>query len=426
MRFLLTPVGSGGDVHPFVGIGRVLQARGHEVIVFGGEPHRGVIEESGLGFVPTVTTEQYHAATMDPDLWHPRRGVETVLKMVAPSLEPALAQLEAHHLPGQTMLVGHPLGFHSRTFEDKTRCPAASLHLAPSSLRSSYQVPALPPGIDISRLPLWLKRSFWYLVDRFGVDPLIVPQLNRMRAAHGLAPVSRVYQDWINSPQLVIGLFPDWFGPRQPDWPAVFQHASFPLWDDPHGSPTDPELDAFLVAGTPPVIVSPGTANRHAGPFFSAVTAALKTLDHRGLFLTGFPEQLPPDLDDTVLVRRYVPFSAVLPKSSAFVHHGGIGTLAQGLAAGKPQLMMPMGFDQPDNAVRAERLGVARWLSPGRFTADRVTTALSELIEHAPVTKAAALWQNRLRGINGIEITCDLLERQANAVAPAVRVAVDR
>src|SRR6185369_7303138 len=131
-------------------------------------------------------------------------------------------------------------------------------HLAPSSIRSAYQVPALPPGIDISRLPLWLKRGFWLLVDKVGIDPLILPGLNRIRAARGLAPVRRIFQGWINSQRRVIGLFPDWFGPRQPDWPAAFRHASFPLWDDPGGAPVDAELAAFLDHGSAPVVASPG------------------------------------------------------------------------------------------------------------------------------------------------------------------------
>jgi rhamnosyltransferase subunit B len=411
MRFLLTPVGSGGDLHPYVGIGRVLASRGHEVIIFGAEPHRAVVEQAGLRFIPTITAEQYQAATLDPDLWHPKRGVETVLKMVAPSLEPALEQLREHYLPGQTMLVGHPLGFPARLLEDATGLPAATIHLAPSSIRSSYLVPALPPGIDISRLPLWLKRAFWSLVDRVGVDPLIVPQLNQIRATQGLGPVRRIFHQWINSPQLVIGLFPEWFGPRQPDWPAAFRHASFPLWDDPHGSHSDPEVKAFLGEGSAPVIVTPGTANRHATSFFSAVTAALSRLGRRGLFLTGYPEQLPPSLPDTILVRRYLPFSEVLPGAAAFVHHGGIGTLAQGLASGIPQLVMPMSYDQPDNAMRAERLGVARWLVPGRFTAERVSAALSALIENPSIAKAAGKVKTLVAESNGIELACDLLEQ---------------
>lgn len=413
MRFLLTPVGSGGDVHPFVGIGRVLRARGHEVIVFAPEPQRAVVEQNGLEFVSTVTTEQYHAATLDPDLWHPRRGLATVLKMITPSLQTSLDTLAAHYLPGRTTLVGHPLGFHTRIFEDATGAPAATLHLAPSSIRSAYQVPALPPGVDISRLPLWLKRAFWALVDRLAVDPLIIPAVNRVRAAHDLPPVRRIFREWMNSPRMVIGMFPDWFGPRQPDWPAQFHHASFPLWDDPEGAPVDPELAAFLDRGSAPIVASPGTANRHAAPFFAVVQAALTRLGRRGLFLTGYPEQLPPDLPETIAVRRYAPFSAVLPRAAAFIHHGGIGTLAQGMASGTPQLIMPMSFDQPDNALRATRLGVAHWLTPPRFTPDRVTTSLRDLLESPAVATAAASSRDRLREANGLELACNLLERTA-------------
>jgi UDP:flavonoid glycosyltransferase YjiC (YdhE family) len=115
------------------------------------------------------------------------------------------------------------------------------------------------------------------------------------------------------------------------------------------------------------------------------------------------------------MVRRYAPFSEVLPRAAAFIHHGGIGTLAQGLASGKPQLIMPMAFDQPDNALRATRLGVARWLSPRKFTADRVTAALQELLENATVTAAAAEYRGRLRTVDGIQIACDLLEQRSQS-----------
>jgi len=410
MRFLLTPVGSSGDVHPFVGIGRELLARGHEVSLFSAEPHRQVVEQSGIEFVPTASGEQYHDATLNPDLWHPSRGFRTVLELVMPMLEPTHRALQARHRPGRTALVGHPLGFATRTFEEQTGVPAATIHLAPSSLRSVYQVPALPPGVDISGLPQLLKRGLWALIDRVGIDPLVTPTLNRWRGTLGLPPVRRVFKDWVNSPRLVIGLFPEWFGARQPDWPGQFQHASFPLWDDPD-APLDPELSAFLQGGTPPVVVFPGSANRHGRAFFAAAAAALQRLRRRGIFLTGYAEQLPPALPDSILQRSYAPFSAVLPRSAALVHHGGVGTMAQGFAAGLPQLIMPMAFDQPDNALRATRLGTARWLAPKRFTPERVTAALEELLDDPAVARATAEHQNRLRDVSGIRMACDMLER---------------
>lgn len=408
MRYLLTPVGSSGDVHPFVGIGRELQSRGHEVILFAAEPHRQVVEKSGIHFVATVSAQNYNEATENPDLWHPRKGVETVLRMIVPSLESSRQALEQHYLPG-SVVVGHPLAFYARVFEELHQATAFTIHLAPSSIRTRFKVPALPPGSDISGWPLWLKRSLWYLVDKVGIDPVIAPALNQWRASLGLAPVSRIFNHWLNSPNGVIGLFPDWFGPRQPDWPEHFHSASFPLWDDPAGSPIDAELSAFLDAGSPPVVVSPGSANRHAHEFFAAATEALKRLNRRGLFLTGYPEQIPSGLPDNIVFRKYAPFSTVLPRSAALVHHGGIGTLAQALSSGVPHLIMPMAFDQPDNAMRAESLGVARWLVPKKFTADRVTRALDELLGSATVATEVKNCRERLRGKSGIGMACDLL-----------------
>ncbi len=410
MRFLLTPVGSSGDLHPFAGLARALQARGHETIILAAEPHRATAERAGSQFVSTFSTEEYHAATQDPNLWHPRRGLRAIMALAATGLDRAWQALEAHFQPG-TVLVGHPLNFATVAFEEKTGAPAATLHLAPSSLRSAHQVPAFPSGVDISLLPLWLKRLLWQVVDRTWIDPLIAPSLNRWRAGHGLPPVRRVFKNGLNSPQTVIGLFPDWFGTRQPDWPARFHHASFPLWDDPDSVPVDDQMDRWLAAGSPPVICTPGTANRQAQRFFAVAADAVTRLGRRAVFLTAYPEQLPPDLPDTIIHHPYLPLSSLLPRSAALVHHGGIGTLAQGFAAGVPQLMMPMAFDQPDNAMRAARLGVARWLPPHRFTASRVAGSLNTLLHDDRVTRAAADYRDRLESMNGIDLACEVLER---------------
>lgn len=414
MRFLLTPVGSSGDVHPFVGVAERLTARGHAVSILSAEPHRDVVERAGVDFVPIFSAEDYLAATHDPDLWHPLRGMTKVLEMALLGLEPTWAALEQRYIPGTTMLVGHPASFATRAFEEKTGAPAATIHLAPSSIRTCHQFPALPPGVDISRLPRWVKRGLWVAVDAV-LDPQAVPALNRWRAGKGLPPVRRIFNDWINSPRATIGFFPEWFGARQPDWPARFHHAGFPLWDDPDAPPPGQDLERFLAAGPPPVVFSPGSANRQASAFFAAAAGALRQIGRRGLFLTGFPEQLPRELPDSILHCSYVPFSAVLPRSAAFVHHGGVGSLAQGFAAGVPQLIMPMSFDQPDNALRAERLGVARWLMPGRFTAQRVARALTGLLRDPMVARAAAECRNRLRHVDGLAQAADHLELLARS-----------
>ena len=88
-------------------------------------------------------------------------------------------------------------------------------------------------------------------------------------------------------------------------------------------------------------------------------------------------------------------------------------TLAQGLAAGVPQLTMPMGFDQPDNATRLESLGVGKWVAPSRFEGDRVAGALRALLDDGRTAASCKQWADRIRARNAIEDTCDLLEQLA-------------
>ena len=94
------------------------------------------------------------------------------------------------------------------------------------------------------------------------LDPTVAPQLNQWRRELGLPPVTRVFRDWIHSPQRVIGLFPDWFGVPQPDWPASLRLTGFPLFDD-HGSTDLPaSLSKFLDGGPPPLLFTPAARIR--------------------------------------------------------------------------------------------------------------------------------------------------------------------
>jgi rhamnosyltransferase subunit B len=408
-RFVLTPVGSSGDVHPFVGLGRALRARGHEVIVVTGEPFGALVLQAGLGFHATHSAEEFDRISKDPDLWHPRRGLRVILSPIAAALQLGYERIKEVYEPGRTVLVGHALSFSTRNFEEKHGAPAATVHLAPSIFRSDYQQPAIAPGIHLSGAPRWLKRGFWWTFDRMLIDPLIVPALNQFRYRLGLPPVTRVMREWIHSPRRVIGLFPDWFGPPQPDWPAALRLTGFPLYDEADQQQISPALRRFFDQGAPPIIFTPGSAHQAAGAFFRTAVEACARLGRRGLLLTRYPEQLP-ELPHVVHHEPYVPLSLVLPRCAALVHHGGIGTSAQGLAAGVPQLTMPMGFDQPDNAMRLFRLGVGRSVRPARFQGKTVAAALQGLLENPRVAVTCAHWSRHLTSNPAIDRTCDLLE----------------
>jgi UDP:flavonoid glycosyltransferase YjiC (YdhE family) len=287
--------------------------------------------------------------------------------------------------------------------------PSATLHLAPSIFRSDYQQPAFAPGRTISRAPRWLKRAFYWGVDRFLVDPMIVPSLNDFRRDLGLPPVTRVLKEWVHSPRRVIALFPEWFGPPQPDWPSTLRFAGFPQYDESDQQQLAPSLVKFLDAGEPPIVFTPGSANQNAASFFKAAVDASTRLNRRALLLTRFTEHLPTR-PTAVHHEAFAPFSRLLPRCAALVHHGGIGTLAQALAAGVPQLTMPMGFDQPDNTTRLVRLGVAKWVAPSQFTGERVAPLLDSLLTDPAVAAACAKYSALLANNSALDRTCDWLE----------------
>jgi rhamnosyltransferase subunit B len=408
--FLLTPVGSSGDVHPFIGIGRTLLARGHDVKILTAEPFRATCERAGLRFVQLHSQAEFDEITKHPELWHGRKGLTLILRKIASALRDHYELISSMYEPGRTVLVAHALAFAARVFEDARHAPAATIHLAPSIFRSDFQQPVSISGVDPSGWPRWVKRSALWLVDRVLLDPQIVPGLNALRRDVGVPRVSRVFKEWLHSPQRVIGLFPDWFAPIQPDWPPQLRLTGFALYDESDVHPLDPDFESFLNAGSPPILFTPGTANRAAAPFFAAALEATRRLKRRALFLTRYPEQLPKSLSDQERVEAYVPFSRVFSRCAAIVHHGGIGTSAQALAAGAPQLTMPLAFDQPDNATRLSRLGVARWVRPKEFRGAQVASQLAALIDNEKVAADCRRWADEIRRRDALAATCTLLE----------------
>jgi UDP:flavonoid glycosyltransferase YjiC (YdhE family) len=164
----------------------------------------------------------------------------------------------------------------------------------------------------------------------------------------------------------------------------------FPLYDEDAVRPPDPALERFLAAGEAPILFTPGSANMWAREFFAAALDACRRLGRRAVFATHFPEQLPADLPDSVACFDYIPFSRLFPRCAAVVHHGGIGTTSQALAAGVPQLVMPMAHDQPDQAQRLAAFGVGDSLPPARFRGPAVAEKLGALLASPAVASACA------------------------------------
>ena len=112
------------------------------------------------------------------------------------------------------------------------------------------------------------------------------------------------------------------------------------------------------------------------------------------------------------------PFSQLLPRCAALVHHGGVGTTAQALAAGIPQLVMPMAHDQYDNGARVARLGAGATIARRGYRAKRVAEKRRPLVEDKAVASACRQIASRFVGVDALGETCELLEQFHEAQHP--------
>jgi rhamnosyltransferase subunit B len=262
------------------------------------------------------------------------------------------------------------------------------------------------------RVPAWVplaaRRAFWRWVGRRFIDPVALADINAARAARALAPV-KTLMDWIAAvPDLSLTLFPDWFAPTQPDWPRPLVRGDFPLFDPNGDAQPAPGLIAFLQAGTPPLVFTHGTGNTQAAAYFRHAYAAATRLGRRAIFLTPHRDQVPAILPPTMLWQAYVPLRALLPHAAALIHHGGIGTTAEALRAGTPQLVVPLAHDQFDNGARVAALGAGASLPAARLNERRLVRTLGALLA-APRTRID------IPAGDGIDRMCAALEDLANA-----------
>ncbi len=438
-KFIITAVGSYGDVHPMVGLGAALAERGHRVQIATNPYFDEVVAEAGLELLPLSTREKYGQLAQHPQIWHRVRGPLLVIKWISGHLiRPLYELVRDNYTPGETVLCAHPLDFASRTAAEKLAAPIAAIDNTPAVLWSAYDSPRRVGTVIGGRwVPAWFKRWQFRAADRV-VGRMVRRPLGELRRELGLPPVKHVFSRWLHQTDLVLGLFPDWFAPPQPDWPANTRLTGFPLWDSAAGSVpifdtsvsasgsgrpkmgTDPlsgcaDVRDFVAAGDAPIVFTPGSANHAAHEFFAAAVDACGRLGRRGILLTKYDHQLPDTLPDAVRWFGFVPLSALLPRAAAFVHHGGIGSCGQALAAGVPQVVQPMAFDQFDNARRLVRLGVAEELPVRRFRGRELAAVLDRLLASRHCETRCAELAARCDGPAARSAACDALVQLAKA-----------
>ena len=417
-RVVITTFGSFGDLNPYLGLALGLKARGHDPVIATAEFYRHFVEAEGVGFRPVRPDRNLHETEAIRRMMNPGRTPAHLMKgLLFPRLQESYEDL-SEATRGADVLLTHPLTFAGPLVAEKVSVPWVSTVLAPISFFSAHDFPALPV---FPRLTIMLRRlgpgagrplvGLAKRATRHWPEPV-----RRLRTEIGLSSGKHPIHEGQFSPELVLAMFSRSLAMPQPDWPPNTRITGHVFYDGSGRDGLSPDLERFLASGPAPVVFTLSTSlvgkGPAAGSFYRESLKATRILKLRSLFLVGKDPKnhLPVPLPEGVAAVDHAPFSKLFPRAAAVVHQGGIGTIGQVLRSGRPQLVVPFAVDQPDNALRVQRLGGAEVLYPRRYAAPRVARRLDDLIGASGYARRAGEIARRVRSEDGVGDACDAIE----------------
>lgn len=416
-RIVICTYGSPGDLLPFLAVAQALKERGHHPVIATSPIYRGRVEAMGLAFAPVRPDRPEDLR--DPDFAdRVLGGMSTPGKVFRQMFLPSFDECVADTLDavvGADLVLAHTLAFAAGPVAEGLGVPWVSVTLQPLSYFSRHDPPAIGPRPFVAALEAG-GAAFATLAK--GIAGLALQRWSTpwhaAREEIGL-PADRREPIFVgqHSPLLSLALFSSLLGGVQPDWPPQSVVTGFAFLDDPGFAGLEPELEAFLAAGPAPLVFTLGTtAVWEAGGFYEVSARTAAVLGRRAVLLCGGdPRNRPRRLPPGVLAVDYAPHGHLFPRAAAVVHQGGIGTLAQAMRAGVPMVVVPFAHDQPDNAARAVRLGIARRLERRNYDPPAVEAALRDLLADGAAGRRAREVGQRIRAEDGAAVAAAAIER---------------
>jgi rhamnosyltransferase subunit B len=411
----LVAFGSAGDVHPMLAVGQYLGRRGHRVAMLTNPYFADQVAQAGLEFMPVGEQGHYEQTVNHPKVWDAIDGMGVMWRyLLRPALAPTVDALFELHRRARWLVFAGPVAMGARLAQEKYGLSMVSTYTAATMFRTVEDPMTMAKWRVSPRIPRAARHLAWQGLDRFKLGPLVRPALDELRARLGLPPLQQsVFGEWMHSPEAGVTLFAPWFAPRKSDWPAQVVEGGFPLFDADSSAAATPELEAFVADGTPPVVFMHGTAAMDEADFFTAAVRACAATGTRGILLGRVPGRIAHSGVSGIHTQTYAPFGWLLPRARALVHHGGVGSCAQALRAGIPQLIAPRAYDQFDNAMRVESLGVGLMLGTGPAALQRMGQCLGQLLVNPRIARACADQAARVSPASCHEAIDGLLARLA-------------
>lgn len=428
MRILIATFGSRGDVEPFLALGLGLKNAGHEVVICTARRFEGWIADHGLearavsdDLLDLMDTEDGRTV-MDPG-GRPVSVLRAGMRMNKAAGPINEKMMHEHWAAARDVrpdvIVFHPKVLAAPHIGEKlgARLVLAALQpmMIPTGAFPVAGAPALPFGGWYNRL------TYRAVAAGYGAYAKSINRFRRDALGLGKAPKGMwAMRDAAGAAVPVLHGFSRHVVPHPDDWPDhAYVNGYWMLDDDPDWSPPE-DLAAFLAAGPAPVFVGFGSiAGRDPSALANTVIAALEKAGQRGVLATGWGGLEPGAVPQTVFVLKGAPYGWLFPRMAGVVHHGGAGTTAAGLRAGKPTLVCPFFGDQGFWGARVHALGAGpKPLPQASLTPRRLAKAIKKMTSSAAMSAAAGRIGENLAREDGVSDAVALIERLAAAPRP--------
>jgi sterol 3beta-glucosyltransferase len=422
MKILITTIGSRGDIQPFVALGKGLHAAGHEVVLCTAEGYRPFVEEHGLtygymnnDFLDFMRAQEGQAAMEG------NSNKFALLKQAWPILRRMLQdEWQTAQSSAPDLMIHHPKALGSDHIGERLGIPV--LRALPLPVYTPTR--AFPnPIFGNVRLGGWLNRlSYRIMTLQMAMYGGIINEFRRQTL--GLPPKGRFTDPQLDAngePAPVLYAYSRHVLPVPADYPPHVHVTGYWFLAQPQSWQPAPELVRFLEAGPPPVYIGFGSmGGTRAAARGQIVLDAVAQAGQRALLASGWGGLTATELPNHVYMLESAPHDWLFPRMAAVVHHGGAGTTAAGLAAGKPTLICPFIVDQPFWGRVVHDLGVGPAPIPQKkLTAAGLAAAIQSAVSDTAMQQRAAALGEKIRAENGVARAVEVIDTIIGAKAKA-------
>jgi MGT family glycosyltransferase len=420
-RFLFTGWPYPGCINPQMAVAHALRQRGHTAGFYNGTRMRTRVLNEGFKFFPLgqALDEHVEFLMMSPtgiaSQWsHPWRLMPMFRSFFLDTILDQVEDLKAiiDCWAPDVIVCERPMWGPYLIVAELRQIPVSILEYAVCLLPGrdvSYPGLAYPPPHN------WFTR----LRNRIGVLGLTIfsrgfrRYASQLRQRYGLPPLDGTVQELSGRlPLTLVPSCPEFDYNRRDLSPSV-QYVGPCMWYPP--SPEPVEWLNQLPRDRPWVHVSEGTLYSQKPVVLRAAVRGLAERPVQVIITTGDhrdPAILDLDrLPANVLAKRWIPHSELMPLLDVLVTHGGGGTVVAALAAGVPMVVVPLMWDQFENAQRVAHAGAGIKLSARACTPEGLRAAVDHVLQEPSYRKNARRLAERLRGYGGPGQAAELLER---------------